>query len=236
MTQKAAIVTGGAARIGRSIALRLARLGYDIVLHYNSSGEAARKTENEIKNLGVQCTRVQINMKEPGSGPALFSKIPASWNVKILVNNASIFQASDFQDEGEEKLDLHYKINFRSPYSLTKAFVRHSSQGHIINLLDTKVEENHTDHLDYLLTKKLLRDFTLIAARELGPDFRVNGIAPGLILPPEGKEKDYLMEKAEGIPLKTIGDLTQIENAVEFLIKNPFLTGQILYINGGEHL
>lgn len=236
MTHKAAIVTGSSARIGRNIALRLARLGFDILLHYHTSEEAAQKTGEEIKNLGVECCLIQTNLEEPESGPALFSQISKDWNIEVLVNNASIFQPSDFHDEGENKLDLHYKINFRSPYSLTKAFIRHSEEGHIINLLDTKIEENHTDHLDYLLTKKLLRDLTLIAAKELAPAFRVNGIAPGLILPPEGKNVNYLLQKAEKIPLKTIGDLTQIENAVEFLIKNPFLTGQIIYINGGEHL
>src|SRR5690625_602522 len=117
-----------------------------------------------------------------------------------------------------------------------KSFIQHSKHGHIINLLDTKVEENHSEHMDNLLTKKLVIDFTLISARQLGPDIRVHVIAPGLIFPPEGKDNDYLLKKAEEIPLETIGDLTQIENAVEFLIKNPFLTGQILYINGGEHL
>src|SRR5690625_702801 len=236
MKHKAAIVTGGAVRIGKSIALRLARLDYNIVLHYHSSEEEAQKTKSTIEQLGVLCHLVQTNLKEPEAGPALFEEIPKEWEIEVLINNASIFQMSDFHDPGVERLDQHYAINFRSPYSLTKSFIRHSKQGHIINLLDTKVEENHTEHLDYLLTKKLLKDFTLISARELGPDCRVNGIAPGLIVPPEGKDNDYLLKKAEEIPLETIGDLTQIENAVEFLIKNPFLTGQILYINGGEHL
>lgn len=236
MKYKAAIVTGGAARIGKSIALRLARLDYNIVLHYHTSEEKAQNVRKTIEQMGVLCHLVQTNLEEPEAGPALFDEIPEEWEVEVLINNASIFQKSDFHTEGVKNLDKHYAINFRSPYSLTKAFIRHNSRGHIINLLDTKVEENHTEHLDYLLTKKLLKDFTLIAARELGPGFRVNGIAPGLILPPEGKDKDYLLKKAKDIPLQTVGDLTQIDNAVEFLIKNPFLTGQILYINGGEHL
>src|SRR5699024_6338426 len=107
MTHKAAIVTGSSARIGRSIALRLARLGFDILLHYHTSEEAAQKTGEEIKNLGVECCLIQTNLEEPESVPALFSQIPNDWNLQVLVNNASNFQPFDFHDESEIKLVLH---------------------------------------------------------------------------------------------------------------------------------
>lgn len=233
---KAVIVTGGAHRIGKSICMCLANLGYSIVLHYGSSEEEARQTKAEIEAIGVQCQLISLDLSQPNSGPLLFDQIHPDFRIEILVNSAGIFKASGFETISEDLLDLHYKINFRSPYSLLKTFVNKCSSGHIINILDTKVTQYQTDHLDYLLSKKSLRDLTLIAARSCGPSFRVNGIAPGLILPPAGKDQSYLDQKAEGIPLQKSGGPQDIQQAIQYLVKNPFLTGQILYIDGGEHL
>ncbi len=233
---KAAIVTGGAHRIGKNICLSLANLGYSIVLHYGSSEEEARQTKDEIEANGVKCQLISQDLSQPNSGPILFDQIHPDFRIEILVNSAGIFKASGFETTSEDLLDLHYKINLRSPYSLLKTFVNHYSSGHIINILDTKVTQYQTDHLDYLLSKKSLRDLTLIAARSCGPSFRVNGIAPGLILPPAGKDQSYLDQKAEGIPLQKSGGPRDIQQAIQYLVKNPFLTGQILYIDGGEHL
>lgn len=236
MSHKSAIVTGGAHRLGKSICLCLAEMGYHIVLHYGSSEEEARHTKKQIEEKGVKCQLLSLDLSKADAGPALFDQIDPSFNVEILVNSASIFKPSGFEDESERLLDLHYKINLRSPYSLLKTFVNRYSAGHIINILDTKITSHETEHLDYLMTKKALHDLTLMAAVSCGPHFRVNGIAPGLILPPSGKDHSYLEEKAQSIPLKTIGNPGQIQDAVRYLIKNPFLTGQILYIDGGEHL
>ena len=233
---KTAVVTGGAHRLGKSISLCLAEMGYSIVLHYGSSAEQATQTKVEIEEKDVQCQLISLDLKQPNCGPALFDQIDPKMEVEVLVNSASIFQPSDFGNTSEELLDLHYQINLRSPYSLLKTFVNRYKSGHIINILDTKIVQHHTHHLDYLLSKKSLRDLTLIAARECGPGFRVNGIAPGLILPPEGADQSYLEKKAKKIPLQQTGNPRDIQRAIHYLIKNPFITGQILYIDGGEHL
>lgn len=233
---KAAIVTGGAHRIGKAISMSLADEGYSIVLHYGSSSDEARQTKVEIEAKGVQCQLISLDLKQSNSGPALFDKVDPHMEVKILVNSASIFEPSGFESTSEELLDLHYQINLRSPYSLLKTFINHYESGHIINILDTKIVHNHTRHLDYLLSKKSLHDLTLIAARECGPHFRVNGIAPGLILPPEGEDQSYLDRKAQRLPLRQTGKTQDIQQAIHYLINNPFITGQILYIDGGEHL
>jgi len=156
--------------------------------------------------------------------------------LQVLVNNASDFSPSSFKTEGDDLLQHHFNITFKSAYTLTKAFAQKKQDGLIINLLDTKVACNDTLHLDYILSKKLLKEFTTIAAYELAPNFRVNAIGPGLILPPPDKEMDYLREKAKTIPLQTIGDLKQIENTVKLFVENTFLTGQIIYVDGGENL
>src|SRR5690625_6028917 len=104
MKHKAAIVTGGAVRIGKSIALRLARLDYNIVLHYHSSEEEAQKTKSTIEQLGVLCHLVQTNLKEPEAGPALFEEITKEWEIEVLINNASIYQIYDYQFSGVSRM------------------------------------------------------------------------------------------------------------------------------------
>lgn len=236
MSKKAALVTGGSDRIGKAIALQLANLGYCIILHYNRSAEKAKATQLEIEALGVQCQLLQIDFKNEAIDIDILDKIDRSFDLQILVNNASDFTPSNFSTPTDEWLQHHFKITFKSAYTLTKAFAKHKKAGLIINLLDTKVEDNDTIHLDYVLSKKLLKEFTKIAAYELAPHFRVNAIGPGLILPPPGEKMDYLRAKAKSIPLQTIGDLKQIQNTVKLFVENTFLTGQIIYVDGGENL
>lgn len=230
------MITGSADRIGKAIAFRLADMGYNLILHYNQSKEKADQLKIELTNLGVQCETLPIDFTQTHDFNSIIKNLFENYNIKILINNASDFIPSDFIDEGSELLYHHFRINFESAYLLTKSFAKFADSGIIINILDTKTEKNDTTHLDYVLSKKLLKEFTLISAFKLAPNFRVNAIAPGLILPPRDKDLNYLFELSKKVPLQTIGDLTQIQNAVEFIIKNNFITGQIIYINGGEHL
>lgn len=235
--KKYALVTGSSDRIGKSVALHLAKMGYSLLLHYNSNAEKALTVQKEIEALGQNATTVHINFLQDFAYDDLF----AEWkeqgiNLEVLVNCASDFRPSNFQDAGKELLEKEMKINFENAYLLTKAFARTFDKGCIINFIDTKANKNKTIHLDYLLSKKILLDFTKIAAVELAPHFRVNGIAPGLILPPADKDENYLLNLAQHIPLKTIGNVEQINKALEFIIQSYFFTGQILYIDGGEHL
>jgi len=236
MSKKAALVTGGSDRIGKAIALQLAKLGYQIILHYNSSIEKAKATQQELETLNVKCQLLQIDFKNDRIDTNILDKVDSNFDLQILVNNASDFTPSDFNMPSDDWLHHHFNITFKSAYTLTKAFAQHKKAGLIINLLDTKVEDNDTIHLDYVLSKKLLKEFTKIAAYELAPNFRVNAIGPGLILPPPGEKMDYLREKAKSIPLQTIGDLKQIQNTVKLFVENTFLTGQIIYVDGGENL
>ena len=180
---------------------------------------------------------LQINFLKDNDFDQIFEDLKKKKiTIEVLVNCASDFIPSNFKEVGSELLDKEMTINFKNPYLLTKAFARVFAKGNIINFLDTKVEQNNTVHLDYILSKKLLKDFTKISAVELAPNFRVNGIAPGLILPPEGKDESYLLNLAKDIPLKTIGNLDEILKALQFILDSDFFTGQILYIDGGEHL
>ena len=234
-----ALVTGSADRIGKAVALHLAAQGYNLLLHYNSSAEKAEKLKKEIEEMqnGVKAELLQFNFLADNDFDEIFRALKhKNIILDILVNCASDFVPSNFSLTGSQLLEKEFNINFKNAYLLTKAFARVYESGNIINFIDTKVSKNQTVHLDYILSKKLLQEFTKISAVELAPNFRVNGIAPGLILPPEGKDENYLLNLAQNIPLKKIGNLGEITRAIQFILDSEFFTGQTLFIDGGEHL
>lgn len=232
-----ALVTGAADRIGKAIALELARMGYHLILHYRRSRDGIEAVQAEIENMGRKTLLVTFDFMDSND----FYQLMAAWKsqaikLEVLVNSASDFSPSGFEDRGSSMLHKQWKTNFESAYLLIKSFAGLFKEGLVINLLDTKITKNHSDHLDYLLTKKLLAEFTKLAAVELAPEIRVNGICPGLILPPKDKDQRYLLDLATHIPLQRIGSLEDIQRAVRFLIEASFVTGQLLFIDGGEHL
>ena len=233
-----ALITGGSDRIGKAVAIHLAKQGYHLVLHYNSAKDKAENLQMHIESTyRVKVELLQINFLKENDFDRIFEDFKRkSITIEVLVNCASDFIPSSFNELGSELFDKEMTINLKIPYLLTKAFARVFGKGNIINFVDTKVAKNKTVHLDYILSKKLLKDFTKISAVELAPNIRVNAIAPGLILPPEGKDESYLLNLAKDIPLKTIGNLDEILKAFQFILDSYFFTGQILYIDGGEHL
>lgn len=232
-----AFISGASDRIGKSIALKLSESGYNIILHYNSGKEKAIKTREIIKkDYNVDCILCQIDFSDSENVKNTIPEVFSNYNIKILVNNASVFYTSNFDSDGDIALYNNFNINFVSAYLLTKLFKKYCKEGVIINIVDTKITRSSTRHLDYILTKKLLAEFTKISATELAPHIRVNAIAPGLILPPADKDHTYLEERAKNIPLKITGNSMDVQNAVTYLINNKFMTGQILYLDGGENL
>lgn len=233
-----ALITGGSDRIGKAVAIHLAKQGYHLVLHYNSAKEKAENLQMHIESTyKVKVELLQINFLKENDFDRIFEDFKKkNITIEVLVNCASDFIPSSFNERGSELFDKEMTINLKIPYLLTKAFAGVFGKGNIINFVDTKVAKNKTVHLDYILSKKLLKDFTKISAVELAPNIRVNAIAPGLILPPEGKDESYLLNLAKDIPLKTIGNLDEILKAFQFILDSYFFTGQILYIDGGEHL
>jgi NAD(P)-dependent dehydrogenase (short-subunit alcohol dehydrogenase family) len=152
------------------------------------------------------------------------------------VNNASIFEPSSLLSLDVENLDRHFGVNFKAPFILTGIFAKLCGKGHIINILDTHITQNRTSHLAYLLSKKSLYDLTKLSAVSLAPQIRVNAVAPGLILPPVGKRSDHLDRLAQQVPLKRKGDVAHVVQSLRFLVENDYMTGQVLFADGGEHL
>jgi NAD(P)-dependent dehydrogenase (short-subunit alcohol dehydrogenase family) len=232
----AALITGGADRIGRAVALCCADLGYDIALHYSQSSEKARATKKEILSKRVNCRLYRSDFNNFSKTVRLVGDASRAAKLSVLINNASLFFESSLQTGSYEEFERLFNVNFKAPYALIKEFARIVKRGIIINILDTEIVRNQTRYFDYLLTKKFLSDLTGMAAYHLAPDIRVNAIAPGLILPPAGKDMDFLWKRSEDIPLKTVGSTRSVTHAVKFLIESDFVTGQTIFVDGGESL
>jgi len=233
----AALVTGGARRIGAAISLALARNGYDVALHHLSSVEEAERVAGEIEGMGRRCRLFRCDLNDHGETANLVARVREHYSgLNVLVNNASIFERGALADTGQDLLERHFNINFKAPFFLSQAFADGCAQGHIINILDTRVSRSDPHHTAYTLSKKALLELTRMAARELGPAIRVNGVSPGMILPPPGGVVDELERRSAGLPLKRIGDTDNLVAAVLFLLDNPFVTGECIHVDGGEHL
>ena len=233
----AVLVTGGAKRIGAQIAVHLASRGYSIALHYNHSRKEADELARRIRDALGECEIFGADLNSPrGTLKLLATVIKKFSNLNALINNASIFERSRLKDLDFKNLDRHFAVNLRAPLILMSQFAKLRSSGVIVNILDTNVAQNKTSYFNYLFTKKSLADLTKMAAVELAPQIRVNAIAPGLILPPERKSDDSLDRLAKNIPLKRRGAPEGIARAVQFLIENDYITGQTIFVDGGEHL
>lgn len=232
-----ALITAGAKRIGKTLALKLAELGYHIALHYCTSQEEALQLRQEILALGVECEVFSCDFNQIEKVPTFFQNIFKRFpNLNLLINNASIFDKLSFQDTNLSSLDRNLNINFKTPFFLSQSFAKFCQKGQIINILDTKVSNPSLEHFPYSLSKMALYELTKMTAKVLAPKIRVNGIGPGLILPPPGEDQEYLKHRSKAIPLQRIGSPEEIFAAIAYFLENPFITGQLLYIDGGEHL
>ena len=154
----------------------------------------------------------------------------------LLINNASVFDPGTIRETSPSFFDEQFGVNLRAPFILTRQFALNCDEGMIINFTDTRITNNTSGFAAYSLAKKALWELTKMAAFELGPTFRVNAIAPGLTLPPADKNDEYLRKLAVQIPMKRPGGLDPILKSVDYIITNDYLTGQILFCDGGENL
>ena len=235
--QGTALVTGAAKRLGRAVALHLADHGYSIALHYHSSKAEAMKTAALLYKKGVRCELFACDLADSKETGRLLGQVHKAFpDLNLLVNSASIFIPNTFGAQDMSFFEAHWNINFKAPYILSCEFARLVKKGQIINFIDTNVVKNTTRYADYLLTKKALAEFTKMAAASWGKDIRVNGISPGMILAPVNSQKDDRDKRALRIPLKSVGNPQYILDTIDFLLKNTYITGQIIAVDGGEGL
>ncbi len=232
-----ALITGAARRLGRAISVTLAARGYGVVLHYNRSATEAEALAAELRTTGAQAWTVQADLEDAESARSLMEEAAAvAGPVDILINSASIFTPSGLDDFSEADLMANVRVNALAPALIARAFAAQKRNGCIVNLLDSRVCDYDTAHVAYHLSKRMLAALTSMMAVEYAPAIRVNAVAPGLILPPEGQDEAYLVALASSNPLNTHGAPEDIARAVCFLIDSGFVTGQTLYVDGGRHL
>ncbi len=234
---KTALVTGAARRIGREIALALADAGVNIVAHYRRSAGEAERLREELIARGVETWLIEADFENGVETQRLFSRVlQAAGRVDILVNSASCFLPDTVYEMELANLLRHVHVNAWAPFALSREFARHAGRGKIINLLDTRIAGFDRSHVSYILSKRMLAALTEMMAVEFAPGITVNGVAPGLILPPAGKDRHYLEDLAETVPLKRHGDAGDITGAVLYLLGSDFVTGQVVFVDGGRHL
>ncbi len=246
LSGRVALVTGAAKRLGRAVALDLAREGADLVVHYNRSAGEAERVAAEARGFGVRSAVVAADLAGADEGGALFEEaLKAFGAIDVIVNSASIFEETTLADVTPEEIHRNIDVNALAPLELCRRLAahrrEHGTQGGaptacVVNFLDTRILDYDRSHLAYHLSKRMLFSLTRIAAWELAPEVRVNAVAPGLILPPPGKDESYLESLKGSNPLQSVGTIEQICAAVRFLVSSEFVTGQVIFVDGGRHM
>jgi pteridine reductase len=234
---KTALVTGAAKRLGRVMTLALAERGARVVVHHKRSEAEAAALCDEIRRRGGDAWPIQADLADASCVARLFQDaVGHGGAIDILINNASLYERDTLWDATEESILLNLRVHALSPLMLAREMARQEREGHIINLLDTRVTAYDREHASYHISKRVLATLTRMLALELAPKIAVNAIAPGLILPPVGEEETYLQKLAHANPLNRCGDAKDITDAMLFLLGSRFITGQILYVDGGYHM
>ena len=236
---KTALITGAARRIGKAMAQHLASQGWNIAIHYNRSELEARQFCDDLVGAypNQQFEIFKANLNLPNEVELLIPQVIQKMQViDLLINNASVFEPAPIGDTTTEFLDRQMNVNFKAPFILMHDFAQSFNSGVIVNFVDTRIVTNQSNFAAYSISKKALWELTKMAALEFGPDIRVNAIAPGLTLPPEEKGEDYLLKLAEKIAMKRPGGLEPILKSLDFILNNDYLTGQLLFCDGGENL
>ena len=237
MAGKTALITGGAKRLGGAVTEALAGAGADVCIHYRNSSEDAAELAEQVRCWGRRVWTVQCDLADTRDAASLLPRaMKQTGDVDILINNASIFPESTLMDFTEDEFHENINVNAMAPLLLGRAFAKREQAGHIINFLDTRIVSYDKAHAAYHLSKRMLFTLTRMMALEFAPAIRVNAIAPGLILPPEGKTEAYLEQYAHTNPMQTYGNPRDIAGAVLFLLTTGFITGQTIYVDGGRHM
>ena len=228
-----AIITGGAIRIGQAMACHLASQGYNIALLYNSS--EPEEALEKIRGFKVKCKTYKCDLSDLVLVEKLIGKVTGDFSdVELLINSASVFIQENIEKTSFETLESTMNINLMAPYLLMREYKKQINKGSIINILDERIMKNIPTFAAYSVSKSALAHLTQLAAVEWGEAVRVNAIAPGLILPPQGETDEYLKRNAKNIPVKKHGNLEDILKALDYLLMSPFVNGETLFVDGGE--
>ncbi len=241
LNRRAALVTGGARRIGRILALALASEGSRVVVHYHHSRQEAEETAAIIADQGGECHLVQGDLANAMTAArlVLLASEAAEAPIDILVNNAAVFGGEEAITTEQEDWDRYQAVNLRAPFLLAREMARQlpvHMRGDVVNINDVAALKPGPDHFPYIISKVGLHGLTQSLALALAPSIRVNELMLGAILPPENGQEDYVHVPVGGIPTQRFDSPVEVGSALLFLLGNPALTGQSLCVDGGRHL
>ena len=244
-----ALVTGAGKRLGRAMALYLAGRGHDVAVHYASSRAEAEVVASEIRALGRRAVALQADLLVEAETAALIPAAMAALGpLTVLVNNASIFEYDQIDTATRASWDRHMESNLRAPYVLTQAFARQCppaviddmgeplAQGLVINMIDQRILKLTPEFSSYTIAKMGLWALTRTAAQGLAPDIRVNAIGPGPTLRGARQSADHFARQRAATVLRRGANPADITAALGFFLDSPAVTGQLLAIDGGQHL
>ncbi|MFW6208615.1 MAG: SDR family oxidoreductase [Spirochaetota bacterium] len=234
---KTVLITGAAHRMGAAAAKAFASEGADIVLHYHRSEQQARETAAQLEALGSRVLLLQADLSAEDAAAQLVERAAAAgMPPHILINSASIYPHSTWRSVKFEDLAASYRLNTYAPLALSRTFAASLNPESIIQVLDARMVDYDAQHYAYHLSKRSLHDITRMLAVELSPAIRVNGVAPGIILPDTDNDPQLLEKYKGGTLLQRIGRVEEYTQSLLFLSTNEFVTGQIIFIDGGRHL
>ena len=239
LTGRIGLVTGGAVRIGRAITLALAGEGMRVIVHYNSSSDEADALVEEIRAAGGEAAAVGADLSRGGEVERLAREAAQAFGgVDVLVNNASVFPPERLEETDEALWDHTLAVNLKAPFLLTRhlAATLRERRGQVVNLCDLAGVQPWAAYAAHGVSKAGLVHLTRVAARSLAPEVRVNGIAPGAVLPPESMTDDELRAIARSTPLQRLGSPDDVVAALLYLLRADFVTGEVMVVDGGRML
>jgi NAD(P)-dependent dehydrogenase (short-subunit alcohol dehydrogenase family) len=234
------LVTGGSRRIGRACVLALAGAGASVVIHHGRSVEDAQRLCEQIHQQGGKAATVQADLGQSSMLSGLMHRAGQFFGpLQILVNNAAIFRPGLFADTSQDDWHEHLAVNLTAPFLLMQGFARQipsQTPGKIINIIDQRIARPKPGHVAYTTAKSGLWTLTQMAAQEMAPWIQVNAIGPGPILPAPDQQSDSFLQVARATPMARAGKPEDIAQAMLFLLEQEYITGDIIRVDGGEHL
>lgn len=236
-SQRVALVTGGAVRVGAAISEGLARAGYDLVVTYRSSEGPARALEQRVRDLGRRCALVWADLSDPQACAAVVRAAEDTYGrLDLVVNSAATFFSRPLEAVSAAAWDQVMAVNVRAPHLVVRAaadLLRESS-GAVVNIVDLSALEPWVGYPDHSVSKAALAHLTRVQARALGPEVRVNAVAPGAVLKPDDESDERWAARGEATPLRRTGSPSDVVDAVLYLASAGFVTGQVLAVDGGR--
>lgn len=245
-----ALVTGAGDRLGQAMAVYLGRQGHDVAVHYATSAEGAAETVAQVRAAGQRAEALQADLLDEGQVEALLPRAAEALGgpITVLVNNASIFEYDRLETATKESWDRHMGSNLRAPFVLSQALAAQVPEpemdangepvasGLIVNMLDQRIRKLTPEFMTYTLAKMGLWAFTRTAAQALAPKVRVNGIAPGPTLKGQRQSEAHFAEQRASTILGRGASPDEITDALGYLLTARGVTGQVLIVDGGQHL